>query len=239
MGKATFSIALALIVSILAIGAIDTPAYCQETPTVELASGGPFMAKSRSFTERFTAKINLTADDTKRPLQLILYNGYGATPGFNWLRVFLGGDINTSNLGHFDEPKGDLLFDDNYVQRHVISLDVTDIAQPGINTLFIEGNGPKGAVINWVLQGAMDPVVATLNPTVVIPGSRLLLHGKGFSTDPSENQVKIDGQSAEVLSATRSALVVRVPDQLDGDKVQVVISTNGLEGDPITLSVQR
>lgn len=236
MEKKAFSIALAFLMSITAFS--STPAYCQETPTVELASGGPFKARSHNV-ERFSATFKLTADDTKRPLSIILYNGFGPTPGFNWLRVFLGGDINVSNLGHFDEPTGDLLFDENYLQRHVITLDVTDVAQPGINTLFIEGSGPKGATINWALQGAMDPIVMPLNPTVVIPGSRLLLHGKGFSTDPDENQVTIDGQSCQVLSATRSSLVVRVPQNLSGDKVRVVITTNGLEGDPFTLSVQQ
>lgn len=192
-----------------------------------VAEGGPYQA-SRKRVEHFTGKFQLSAADVKKPMTLTLHNGFSGQPGFNWLRVFLCGDIDTSSFGKYEEPQGDLIVDENYVQKHTLEIDITDLVEPGVNTIFIEAQGPKGAVLSWTLSGSVGPQLSALNPTETHQGARLTLVGKGFSHDEGENDVYIGDIKADVLESTRSRLTVKVPDNAEPGKATLKIVTRGV-----------
>lgn len=192
-----------------------------------VAEGGPYQA-SRKRVEHFTGKFQLSAADVKKPMTLTFHNGFSGKPGFNWLRVFLCGDIDTSTFGKYEEPQGDLIVDENYVQKHTLEIDITDLVEPGVNTIYIEAQGPKGAVLSWTLSGSVSPQLSALNPTETHQGARLTLVGRGFSHDEGENDVYIGDLKADVLESTRSRLTVKVPDNSEPGKATLKIVTRGV-----------
>ena len=204
----------------------------------ELASGGPFQANRRSV-QRFSGQFEVTPKDLSRPMVISLHNGIGGTAGFSWLRVFLcGEDVNVASLGRNEEPRGDLLLDDTDIQKHVINLDITDQVASGVNTIVIEGHGPKGALLSWSLLGRSEPRISRLNPSRVKGGSRLTLHGSGFSSHPSLNSVTFGEHEAEVLDASRSSLTIRVPKHIPGGDHPVRVASEGVwSSEPFRMSV--
>ena len=192
-----------------------------------VAEGGPYEA-SRKRVEHFTGKFQLSAADVKKPMTLTFHNGFSDKPGFNWLRIFLCGDIDTSSFGKYEEPQGDLIVDENYVQQHTLSVDITDLVDPGVNTIYIEAQGPKGAVLSWTLNGAVSPQLSALNPTETHQGARLTLVGQGFSHDEGENDVYVGDLKADVIESTRSRLTIKVPVNAEPGKSTLKIVTRGV-----------
>ena len=192
-----------------------------------VAEGGPYEA-SRKRVEQFTGKFQLSAADVKKPMTLTFHNGFSDKPGFNWLRIFLCGDIDTSSFGKYEEPQGDLIVDENYVQQHTLSVDITDLVDPGVNTIYIEAQGPKGAVLSWTLNGAVSPQLSALNPTETHQGARLTLVGQGFSHDEGENDVYVGDLKADVIESTRSRLTIKVPVNAEPGKSTLKIVTRGV-----------
>lgn len=217
-----------------------SPADAQGSTTAieEIASAGPFTATTRH-RQRFYGQFKLNPNDVNKPLTLVIHNGIGNSPGFNWIRALIGSDMDISHLRGADEPSADLVYDENYIQRHTVSIDLTGKVFSGVNTVIIEGAAPKGAVMSWVLQGPVTPEFASINPTTAQIGGRLTLAGRGFSVDPSENHVSIGGRDAQLLSATRNSLTVRVPSTLIEGHVDVIVTTNNVCSAPYTISVSH
>ncbi|MEZ4490231.1 MAG: IPT/TIG domain-containing protein [Cyanobacteriota/Melainabacteria group bacterium] len=161
-------------------------------------------------------------------MTLTFHNGFSDKPGFNWLRIFLCGDIDTSSFGKYEEPQGDLIVDENYVQQHTLSVDITDLVDPGVNTIYIEAQGPKGAVLSWTLNGVVSPQLSALNPTETHQGARLTLVGQGFSHDEGENDVYVGDLKADVIESTRSRLTIKVPVNAEPGKSTLKIVTRGV-----------
>ncbi|MBX9667518.1 MAG: IPT/TIG domain-containing protein [Candidatus Obscuribacterales bacterium] len=220
--------------------ACHSPALAQGamlgTATIEVAQGGPFVASGRR-TQRFVSTFELSEREVVKPFTLHIHNGFGGSPGFNWIRAFLGADMDLSGVGRAEEPNADLLYDESYVQRHTISLDLTGKVFTGINTLIIEGTAQKGAVMSWILEGPLSPEFATINPTATQPGSRLTLAGRGFSLDPGENRISIGGHSAELLNSTRTTITVKVPEHIKPGPASVVVTTNNVQSAPYSISI--
>jgi hypothetical protein len=240
MSKLILSPGLLLVISLLwsfIQTGVSVPVYAYAHQMEPVAQGGPYVAK-RKHVERFAGKFSLEADDVQKPMILTLHNGFSDNPGFNWLRVFLCDDINIQNFDRYEEPHGDLIYDENYVQRHTITLDITDLVKEGVNTVYIEGKGPRGAVLSWTLNGALSPELSPINPTVTHPGARLTLTGKGFSHDTDENQVFIGESKVKVLSSSRSRLTLEIPKNLKTGKQVMKIVVNGVSSAPFELTVK-
>jgi len=187
--------------------------------------------------QRFASQFKVEHDDLNKPMTLVLHNGIGGRPGLNWVRVFIGPDLDLSRLKGAEEPSADLLFDESYLERHTVSIDLSDKVFEGTNTIILEGTGPKGGVISWVVEGPPTPALAPINPTSTQAGARLTLAGKGFSVDSGENKVTINGSNAEILSSTRNALTVKLPAHLGPGTVQIVVTTNNVKSAPYTISI--
>lgn len=227
---------LVLITIFLPVTGVDSAiAYTHSMEAI--ADGGPYRAKRKRI-ERFAGKFKLEAQDVHKPMVLTLHNGFSEKPGFNWLRVFLCGDINIRNFDRYEEPHGDLIFDENYVQMHTISLDITDLVKEGVNTVYIEGKGPGGAVLSWTLNGAVSPEFSPINPSLTHQGARLTLTGRGFSHDLDENIVYAGDQKLKVLSASRGRLTVEIPFSLNPGKVSLKASVNGVPSEPFSILVK-
>lgn len=211
------------------------PAFGYGHQMKSIASGGPFVAK-RKWTQHFAGKFTLTANESKKPMTLVLHNGFGENPGFKWLRVFLCGDIAT-NLGKFEDPQGDLIFDENYIQKHTISLNITDLVQEGVNTIYVEAIGKKGSVLSYSVFSTISPQLAAINPTKTHQGAKLTLTGKGFSSDASENKVSADGQEFEVVSTSRTRLTFRVPLNMKPGRAILKVTTHGIDSEVLPIEV--
>jgi len=208
------------------------------TAIVELAASAPFNATSRH-RQRFYSQFKLSAADVNKPLTLVIHNGYDGRPGFNWIRALLGGDMDVSNVKGAEEPSADLLFDENYIERHTLNVDLTGKVFEGVNTVILEATAQKGAVMSWVLQGPMTPEFAPINPSTAQIGGRLTLAGRGFSVDPSENTVSMNGHNVSILYASRTSLTVKVPDHATEGSADVVVTTNNIRSAPYTISITR
>ncbi|MBZ0186958.1 MAG: IPT/TIG domain-containing protein, partial [Candidatus Obscuribacterales bacterium] len=212
-------------------------AYANYAQVEDIATGGPYRANNRLI-QRFSGKFSLSQTDVKRHMVLVLHNGFSDSPGYTWLRIFLCGDIDTSSLGAHEEPIGDLLLDENPVQRHVIRIDLTDLVSSGTNTIVIEGKGQKDALLTWSLEGAVEPQIAQLNPRKTRGGARLTLYGSGFSTDPDENQATFNGKPGKVVASSRSTMTIEVPNTLKEGQADLEITTNGLKSAPYLINVE-
>jgi hypothetical protein len=215
------------------------PALTQSSGTTaveDIAVAGPFTL-TRHSTQRFSAQFTLNADDLNKQITLVLHNGIGGSPGLNWVRVFHGPDMDLRGMNRAEEPSADLVYDQNYLQRHTVSIDLSDKLVEGVNTIILEGTGPKGGMISWVIEGPPTPEFAPINPTASQAGGRLTLSGKGFSADAGENKVTVNGCVVEILSATRNSLTVKLPWHATAGQAQVVVTTNNVSSAPYTISI--
>ncbi len=228
---------VAALIATLIFASVESPSASAAPQMVEMAQGGPYIASHMSV-EKFGGSFTINESDLDRPMTVVIHNGINGTPGFYWLRVFLAGDIDVSRLQHFEDPVGDLLLDDNNVQRHTVSMDVSGQVQLGVNTIVIEGKGPKGATISWTLDGQVAPAVSALNPTNVQQGSRLLLYGSGFNPNASDNVVTFGGNEAEVLDSSHTTLTVKVPAHLPSGQHDVKVSSHGMWSQPYSMAVE-
>ena len=225
--------ALLLLSTLLAF--LAAPVHAFESGMQSIASGGPFEAKRKRI-ESFGAKFTVSANQARKPMMLVLHNGFSDRPGFEWLRVFLCGDIST-NLDKYEEPQGDLIYDENYVQQTTISLDITDLVREGVNTVYIEAKGRKGSIISWNVNTSVSPSLAPVNPGKTHQGAKMTFVGRGFSHDPQENQVKLDGLELEVTAASRTRLTVRIPADAPVGKGLITITTKGVKSEAIPVEV--
>ena len=60
-------------------------------------------------------------------------------------------------------------------------------------------------------------------PTIAAPGTAVVIHGGGFSTDAAKNTVKVGGVKWEVLEATEGAIVAKVPNGAKSGAVEVKV----------------
>ena len=206
------------------------------TAVEDVATGGPFFLTGHSL-QRFSAQFTVNADDLNKQMTLILNNGVGGKPGFNWVRVLHGPDMDLSSLSRAEEPSADLLYDQNYLQRHTVSIDLSDKVFEGVNTIILEGHGPKGGAVSWVIEAPPTPEFARINPTTAQAGGRLTLSGKGFSVDTSENKVTINGREADILMATRNSLTVKLPQHVSAGQAEIVVTTNNVSSAPYTVTI--
>jgi sugar lactone lactonase YvrE len=98
-------------------------------------------------------------------------------------------------------------------------------------------NSPRSAVVTVISSGAQVAplsIIVTQTHEVKIEwfsaqeapgGSTVYIDGRGFSTTPSENIVKINGVTAIVQTSTNARLAVTVPPMCDSGPIEVAVNT--------------
>jgi len=206
------------------------PAYSLAQQMVQ--EGGPFVCQGSGKLEKFSAVVNVTAQQEAQPLWITFYNGYGGRPGFSWIRVFLAAP------GQSQGEVGEILADENaFVQKHAITVDVSGLMSKNGKQLFVEGEGSKGAIFSWALTTVKNKLTV-LDCTKIQDGKEVLIHGTGFSVNAQENIVSFDGKPAQVLQANARILVVKPPQGLSSTgKVSLTVSAMGETSEPIRVGV--
>lgn len=143
------------VTSITALGLsiiTGTEARAYSLPKKEvLARGGPFVIK-RTKPQRYIFSFDITERELKRPLDIVLYNGSSAKPGFRRVRVFLERNFSENLVTQKRLPSKRLVFATNRMTKRTTKVDISRRLKKGINTIVIEGRGPKGAVISLELE---------------------------------------------------------------------------------------
>ena len=106
-----------------------------------------------------------------------------------------------------------------WTANHVTSVDVLPF--------FVLKQDPSGPA----------PVISSISPTSVEPGSQVTINGTGFNPIANQNIVIIGNWSAHVVSASATQLVVEVPSELPQGTHPMTVSANGKTSNAITITV--
>ncbi|MBA3890239.1 MAG: Ig-like domain-containing protein [Gemmatimonadaceae bacterium] len=79
----------------------------------------------------------------------------------------------------------------------------------GIATISASSEGITGSVTVTVIPVA-QPVIASVTPRPMVPGETVTITGIGFSSNPAEVQVVVDGVAATLVSTTPTSITVRL-----------------------------
>lgn len=206
-----------------------------QEPMQELNAFGPFVASGKGV-DKFTVPLKLGNVDPTRPIWLTFYNGFGGRPGFQWVRVLLIQPQLVETIGKGD-PSGVLLADkDVFSMRNAYTVDMTGRLSDG-DSLFIEAQGTKGAVFSVAVSALQAPTLSPLNPSETLSGRPIILHGTGFSTDLSENEVTFNGSPGKVTAATRTTLTVTPPAHVQSGNTTITVKVNGVSTSAIGMAV--
>lgn len=190
---------------------------------ITIAESSPNLVATSDATINTSQSINLQKGQEKLQLFLTYYNGDATAPGFTALR------ISSSSLPYVSEQA--------FGKGKSITTNVTGDLGWGGNQILITAKGPKGATFGWRLT-TPKPVITSLSPELVGSGSTLAINGTNLCSDPADIEVQINGKRAQVVSATSSQIVVKVPDTASGGATSVTVSGAGLDAGklPVTIS---
>jgi hypothetical protein len=163
--------------------------------------------------QNFQDSITLGPGQENSTLELVVDNGPNGRVPFNWFRINIAGYLMASE----QDMRG---------KRQAV-IDVTGRMQPGTSQVLIEAAGEPNATLVW--QVYTVPVQLTsVEPTNAQTGQTVVLVGKNFSADESQDKVFIGGQSAQILSASPTSITARVPNNAKPgtNAVQVVAAGN-------------
>ncbi|HYF38046.1 MAG TPA: Ig-like domain-containing protein [Gemmatimonadales bacterium] len=85
----------------------------------------------------------------------------------------------------------------------------------GANTAQAAGSGLTGSPVTFTATGGEPPsgvvTLTSITPAPIVEGQSATLTGTGFSGNPADNEVRIDGVDATVTAATATSLTIQVP----------------------------
>ena len=102
----------------------------------------------------------------------------------------------------------------------------------------ITGLEPVPRVVAWrsnLFPFYARPVVYSIEPEEAVPGSQLVITGANFGGDTATNRVFFSGVPGTVTEATNSSLTVIVPELTPGGSYELLVVSNGVEGEPIPI----
>lgn len=100
----------------------------------------------------------------------------------------------------------------------IIKLLITEAVTSGPIRVEVSGRSVQGPDFRYQHVGLTE-----LSPNNGLPGSIIQIHGSGFNTVSTQNEVLFSGIPAEVIDAKKSVLTVRVPQGAISGRVQVVV----------------
>jgi len=146
------------------------------------------------------------------------------------------GDIITITGDNFSQQSGNNIVKVGPLTSAVVSSTVTEIQvklPSGITTsgrvkISVKvGEATALSSEDFTLKG---PIVTGVNPLSAIQGTLISIDGEGFSPVPSENMVKFGQTVSQVITASVTQLVVRVPPTNFAGTVQITVTVNGITG---------
>jgi hypothetical protein len=84
-----------------------------------------------------------------------------------------------------------------------------------------------GDIIKFLSQGSVAPIVNDYNPKSGTWGDTINFTGKYFSTVPTQNVVRFNVSTANVVFASDTLIKVRVPSVLNGSEAEIRLSVAG------------
>jgi hypothetical protein len=165
----------------------------EDTPLSVRVSVGGRPSKPLSVTVFDAAKISRLNPDVAMPGDTIEIEGVG------W-----GRENTVVNIG---EQKAEILSASNTQLR--VQVPVLSVAAGGTVPVVVVAAGTSSAPVQLLL-GRL-PIITQILPPRAAQGDLVVLKGKGFSAEPSANQVNISGVPALVAASTDSELQVVVP----------------------------
>ena len=104
----------------------------------------------------------------------------------------------------------------------------------GPNTL--TASAPGLTSVTFTATSGLAPTLVAVTPSLLTPGSAIVLTGSGFSSTASANTVRIGGGAATVTAASATQLTATVPCVPSG-AASVVVTTGGLASNALSATV--
>lgn len=207
-----------LIAAVILLSALFCQARAADGDVVVFQSG-PYVAKDEKV-QHFSEYIDLGDGDTyKLPLTITFQNGSKTAPAFKWIEIA--------------SPSTPLITGKQFVDGR-FSMNVSGDLGPGINQYLMTGAGPAGATFSFKIT--TPPVSArTLYPKVVNPGQQVMITGSNFCSDKTVDKVTVNGESAQVLSASPGQIVFEVPAALATGTYPVLVKVGSQSTQPLLL----
>lgn len=195
------------------------PSYAEE---ITIAESSPNLVATSAAAINTSQSIDLQKGQEKLQLYLTYYNGDATAPSFKTLR------ISSSSLPYVTEQA--------FGKEKSFTTNVTGDLGWGGNQILITAQGPKGATFGWRLT-TPKPLITSVSPEAVGAGSTLAINGTNLCADPADNQVSINGKQAQVVSATSTQIVVKVPETAGNGPGSVTVSGAGLDAGKLPITI--
>lgn len=208
---------------------LSLPSPAQDTNTPE-AGGLVTLGQSSQYSTatnkpmRFMDYVEIKSEDAGLPLTLDILNGNNVSPGFNWVRVSLGGK--------------NLFTQNNILNKKEIPFSVTGLLGAGTSQIVVEAGGIPGSTMSWKLLAArVAPTLTAGKPNKAGAGDTITLTGTHFGSKTSAITVKFGGTNAEVKSASETSLDIVVPSNAKAGDNKVTVTTGGATSNSIIIAV--
>ncbi|MFN8554739.1 MAG: IPT/TIG domain-containing protein [Candidatus Obscuribacterales bacterium] len=202
------------IASVLLTLLASVPEAHAEPEWITLAEQKPPLVAESNKAINASEVISLQKGQDQLQLYLTYMNGTASAPGFEWLR------ISSASMNYVTEKQ--------FLGKKDLTLNVTgDLTWSG-NQLLITGAGPKGATFGWIIR-TPKPTVTAVSPSLVYSGDTLTITGTNFSRSIPADIVTVAGQPAQVISATPTQIVVKVPEDQKGGKLPISLNVAGID----------
>ena len=114
------------------------------------------------------------------------------------------------------------------------------VALPLLGTLVVMGcGGGDGGGDGGGPTGPSNPLVTGVNPTTVVQGDVVTISGSNFGNDPGQVTVMFGSFTGDVLSVTPTSISARVPNNVAGTRLEIVVTIAGRTAVGPTLHVIR
>lgn len=198
------------VAALVAAFASSMPAYAEQWIT--LSESQPLVATTDK-PMHVSQSIGLGKGQDQLQLYLTYMNGSATAPSYTWIRV------SSSSMSYVNEKQ---------FQNKMLTQNVSGELTWGGNQILISGAGPVGASFSWILR-TPQPTVSGVSGGTVYPGNSITITGTNLCPNPDANIVTIGGQSASVISASPTQLVVRVPQEVKGGANLIALNVAGLK----------
>jgi hypothetical protein len=198
-------------------------AAAQTASTVTLFESKPYTTSSTK-EQHFEDNMSLKAMQDQRPLVLTVQNGGEGKVPFNWFRINIAGYLMASEK---DLNGG-----------KIAQLNVSGKVQPGGGQILIDAAGEPGATLQFALS---TPAVtlSSIEPMPLIPGKTFVVTGSSFSSDENQDSVLINGEPAQILSASAGSITAVAPTKVGAGTARVQVVVDAVPSNAIGAAVNN
>jgi hypothetical protein len=170
--------------------------------------------------QTYTDHLHVKAGQEKKQWILSFTNGAEGRPKLTDLRITLAGKP-LATIKDFDATGS-------------LSRSLNDLVKPGTNALVSEVFGPSGSRLSWKILSE-KPTITSIDPNPFAREGNLTIRGTKFSAVPHAVKVAIGGRPAELVSASETELVVKIPAGTAAGDQKVVVSVDSAKSNAFTV----